>query len=106
MKRTIAVEEGLTDVRQLLESEGFRVVPLDHQSAKSAGAIIVTGQDEDFLNMQGPQSAAPVINAEGKTAQEIAKQVQSTMGIDHPGRGGEDADADAGAGADADGTQG
>lgn len=87
MKRTIAVEEGLTDVRQMLEGEGFRVVPLDHQSAQWAGVIIVTGQDEDFLNMQAPLTAAAVINAEGKTAQEIVGQVQDKMAIDHPGRG-------------------
>ena len=90
MKRTVAVEEGLTDVKQMLESEGFRVVSLDHESSRSAGAIVVTGQDDDFLNMQKPMTPAPVINAEGKIAVEIVRQVQESLGVQLPGRGGSD----------------
>ena len=67
--KTIAVENSLTGVRDLLEKNGYAVVDLSRQ--KDADAIVVTGLDNNVLNMQDITTGAPVIDAAGKTPEEI-----------------------------------
>lgn len=67
--KTIAVEDSLTGVRELLEKNGYAVVGLSRQ--RDADAIVVTGLDNNALNIQGRTTKAPVIDATGKTPEEI-----------------------------------
>ncbi|MEW6423613.1 MAG: YkuS family protein [Bacillota bacterium] len=67
--RTIAVEDSLTGVRDLLEKNGYAVVSLSRQ--RGADAVVVTGLDNNVLNMQDISTKVPVIDAAGKTPEEI-----------------------------------
>ncbi|MEW6274507.1 MAG: YkuS family protein [Bacillota bacterium] len=67
--RTIAVEDNLTGVRDLLEKNGYAVVSLSRQ--RDADAVVVTGLDNNVLNMQEISTKVPVIDAAGKTPEEI-----------------------------------
>ncbi len=67
--RTIAVEDSLTGVRDLLEKNGYAVVGLSRQ--RDAEAIVVSGLDNNVMNMQDITTKAPVIDAAGKTPEEI-----------------------------------
>jgi hypothetical protein len=71
----IAVEPNLSNVIDLLETEGYDVVSLDQSSFDAVDAIIVSGADINLLNMQDTVTDVPVINAAGKTAAEILDEL-------------------------------
>ena len=48
----IAVEEALSNVIDLLETEGYEVVPLDYDNTDAVDAIIVSGADINLMNIQ------------------------------------------------------
>ena len=79
MKRLIAVEEGLQNVRQMLEEEGYDVVLLDESRLEEAEAVVVSGMDENLLQDQSMETTAPVINAEGKNAGQILKELRRSL---------------------------
>jgi len=71
----IAVEPTLSNVIDLLETEGYEVVSLDQSSFDAVDAIIVSGADINLLNMQDTVTDVPVISAAGKTAAEILDEL-------------------------------
>lgn len=71
----IAVEPNLSNVIELLETEGYDVVSLDQSSFDAVDAIIVSGADINLMNMQDTVTDVPVINAAGKTAAEILDEL-------------------------------
>lgn len=74
--RKVAVEEGVSNsLREMLKGEGYQVVsPYRGQDVE---AIIVSGLDNNVMNMQDIASQAPVIDADGKTAEEIIQRLRS-----------------------------
>lgn len=82
MKGKIAVEQNLTPVKDYLSGEGYDVECIDFNEQSSANlqgfdAIVVTGQDSNFLGINDTQTAAPVINADGLTPEEVAGRIES-----------------------------
>ncbi len=73
-ERTIAVEPGLEPVREELRRRGFRTVDLD-ADLDAVDAIVVRGSDDNLLNRQDILTRAPVIEAAGLTAREVADEV-------------------------------
>jgi len=71
--RVVAVEEGLGPVREELQRRGYTVVGMDR--ARSAHAIVVSGMDDAFLDAQNIVTRAPVINAQGMTPEEVARDI-------------------------------
>jgi hypothetical protein len=71
----IAVEPNLSNVIELLETEGYEVVSLDQSSFDAVDAIIVSGADINLMNMQDTVTDVPVINAAGKSAAEILDEL-------------------------------
>jgi hypothetical protein len=71
----VAVEPNLTNVMELLETEGYEVVTLDDSNIDSADAIVVSGADINLMNMQDTLTEVPVINAAGKSAEEILEEI-------------------------------
>lgn len=70
----IAVEDQLTNVKKMLEERGYTVV-----SPKNAGdvtAVVVTGMDNNLMNMQNITTKAPVIDATGKDLYEILSLIR------------------------------
>jgi len=76
MQGVIAVEKILTNLAEVLEVEGYDVVFLDESTMNSVDAIIVGGADINLLNMQDVATDVPVINAAGKTFNEIIKELE------------------------------
>ncbi|MGQ9824274.1 MAG: YkuS family protein [Desulfotomaculales bacterium] len=74
MKR-VAVEDSLTGVRTLLERNGYEVVSL--AGGKRADAVVVTGLDNNVMNMQDMAIGVPVIDASGKTPEEILESLRN-----------------------------
>lgn len=76
MQGVIAVEKILSNLAEVLEVEGYDVVFLDDSNMNSVDAIIVGGADINLLNMQDVLTDVPVINAAGKTFNEIIEELK------------------------------
>jgi len=75
-QRTIAVEGQLSPFERALLDAGFRVIPLTEDALGQAQAIVVQGTDIHFLGMEDPLTVAPVINADGRTPQDVVREVE------------------------------
>jgi hypothetical protein len=75
--KKVAVESNLTNVDQALQSGGFQTVGLEDSSLNDVSAIVVSGQDKNFLGMQDTSRKIPVINAEGLSAEDVVNQVKN-----------------------------
>lgn len=70
----VAVEGSLSQISKMLRDNGYDVVELGNWQ-QMVDAVVITGQDENVLNDQTRLTGAPVINAEGMTAQEVFHEV-------------------------------
>ncbi len=77
MERTIAVEEGLTSLKNLLEEKGFQVVGL--KTSLPVDAAVVTGMDNNLMNQQNLVYEVPVVNASGRSASEVVAELESKL---------------------------
>jgi hypothetical protein len=77
--KKVAVESNLTNVDQALQSGGFQTVGLEDSSLNDVSAIVVSGQDKNFLGMQDTSRKIPVINAEGLSAEDVVHQVKNLI---------------------------
>ncbi|MCW3488962.1 YkuS family protein [Dethiobacter alkaliphilus] len=75
MERRVAVEEGLSPIREYLQQKGYKVV--DMKSVAQADAAVISGGDKNFMNMQDAMTDAPVISAQGLTPEDVLKQLES-----------------------------
>lgn len=75
---TIAVEAGLTPVRELLVREGYRTVDL-RSGLGDVDAIVITGGDQNIAGVQELETKAPVINAAGRRPEEILAEIRSRL---------------------------
>ncbi len=71
----IAVEQNLSNVIDLLETEGYEVVALDNTDLDSVDAIVVSGADINLMNIQETLTEVPVISAAGKSAEEVLDEI-------------------------------
>jgi len=77
MARRIAVEEGLTNVVQALQEEGFEVTKLTEGRLPDVAAAVVSGMSNNFMGIADTDgNKMPVIEAAGRTAQEIVDSVR------------------------------
>jgi len=76
MQGVIALEKNLSNLAEVLEVEGYDVVFLDESNLNSVDVIIVGGADINLLNVQDAATDVPVINAAGKTFNEIIKELE------------------------------
>lgn len=72
----IAVESTLSNICIALETEGYEVVTLAGESVADVDAIVVSGLDSNFMNRQDIVTEVPVINAAGKTPQEVLAELE------------------------------
>ncbi|AKL94903.1 hypothetical protein CACET_c14390 [Clostridium aceticum] len=79
MKKKIAVEDGLADVRNYLQEKGYEVEGLKNDNLNNYDAIIVTGQDSNVLGMENAVTKSPIISARGQSAEEIYQQLQNRI---------------------------
>ncbi len=78
MPKLVAVEDMLNNVNQALRGAGFETVSLDSGSA-GVGAIVISGQDQNFLGMHDSEGKVPVISAEGRSADEVVQMVRDRI---------------------------
>lgn len=74
-RRVVAVATELGNVRAELEAQGFIVVDLGGTDLKQVDAVVVSGVSENFTGIQKVETTAPVIDASGRSAEEVASDV-------------------------------
>lgn len=75
--KKVAVDRGLPrELEELLEREGYQVV--GPYRGQDVDAIVTTGMDENFLSIQDIRDTALVIDASGKTPEEILRRIEET----------------------------
>lgn len=72
---TVAIEKGLTPVKELLEQSGYRVIGIEDADINAVDAIVVRGSDENITGRQDMMSRAPVIEATGRTPEEVRAEI-------------------------------
>ncbi|MBP7330755.1 MAG: hypothetical protein BWY65_01990 [Firmicutes bacterium ADurb.Bin373] len=78
MKKIIAVEEGLSNViKDSLAGAGYKVVKPGGND--KVDATVVTGMDMNVMGMQDISNKNPVIDARGKTAAQIIKDLEARL---------------------------
>ncbi len=78
MDKVIAVEEGLSgSIKSVLEKEGYKVVKPG--ATGKVDATILTGMDMDVMGMQDIQDKSTVINASGKTPEQILRDLKERL---------------------------
>jgi hypothetical protein len=74
----IAVQEGLENLKHALKQEGFEIAPLTSGSMQNVAAAVVTGMSNNFMGIHDTDgNKFPVIQAAGKTTEEIIQQVRN-----------------------------
>ncbi|ACA60710.1 YkuS family protein [Candidatus Desulforudis audaxviator] len=74
MQKKVAISEGLTGLDDFFHKRGYTVVPPDE--ADNSVALVISGATHDFTGVQERALKVPVVNAEGKTPEEIFSQVE------------------------------
>ncbi len=74
---TIALDDDLSMMRDDFVQEGFNVV--DKTMVDNADAIIVSGMENNFMDMQDIRTDKKVIDASGKSVREIANMLRGFM---------------------------
>ncbi|SFG90270.1 Uncharacterised protein family (UPF0180) [Desulfotomaculum arcticum] len=74
---TIALDDDLQRLRDDLVKEGFRVV--DRTMVDHADALIISGMEKNFMDMQDIRTQKKVIDASGKSIREITDELRGFM---------------------------
>lgn len=81
----IGIEKSLNNVKEYLEQNNLQAVVMDDskkdskRALKKYDAIVSSGLDSNFLGMQDTMSKTPVINADGKTVEEVYNEIKSRL---------------------------
>lgn len=81
MNQKVAIEPGLTPVRDYLSNKGYRVETVDFSKEHTKqmdkyDAFIVTGMNNNFLGVNDTNTRAVVIDASGMTAEQVFHELQ------------------------------
>lgn len=75
MPSIIAVEPQLSGIKEMLQRQGYQVVSSDNLE-QNIMAVVVGGTDNNLMNIQDTVVRAPVIDATGKTPEEILTRIR------------------------------
>jgi galactitol-specific phosphotransferase system IIB component len=78
----IAIEPALTNVKDYLAGKGYDVESLNSNERfdmNTYDAIVVTGLNTNLLGIHDTETKAVVINADGLTPPEVAKQLENVF---------------------------
>jgi hypothetical protein len=80
----VAVEANLSPVREFLSRQGYQVDTLDANQLENLGqkqanysAVVISGSDQNLMEIQNVVVNCPVINAHGMTPEEIHQRIQA-----------------------------
>jgi len=78
----IALEDNLSSFAPYLEDKGFEVRLLHSVASgplEGFDAVVVSGQSNNFLNIQNTLTRAPVIDATGLTPEQVYRHIKQVL---------------------------
>ena len=84
VRRVVAVDNELANVKQALEREGFQVVGVEN-APEDAIALVVSGLDNNLMQMSDRTIRTHIINAAGRDAEEVVREVRRHAELGQPG---------------------
>lgn len=73
----IAVEDSLNNVKDVLRANGHEVVSIENFT--DSACCVISGQTTNVMGITNTETKASVINAEGKTADQVLEQVNRVL---------------------------
>jgi hypothetical protein len=74
--KKVAVDKGLpAALAEMLRGEGYQVIS-PYRGQRDVDAVIVSGMSNNFMNIQDTGTSAPVIDASGKSPQDIVERLR------------------------------
>jgi len=88
LHQRVAIERNLDAIGDKLAENGINVDRIDitdmtPEMLQNYGAIVISGQSTNFMGMEDIKTKAPVIEAEGKTPDEITSMVKERLNLQH-----------------------
>jgi len=79
--KKVAVEKSLKNVKSYLKNQGLNVTDLEtgKTDLNNFDAVVVSGQDSNFLGDHTTNTKTSVINAKGMTVEDIYKQLNNRL---------------------------
>lgn len=77
--RRVAVEDGLSNVSRALRDAGFQVTGTGPGDLQGVQAVVVSGGDSNIMQMEDIKTRVPVLNASGRTPEEIVKTLKERL---------------------------
>ncbi|RWZ60771.1 YkuS family protein [Halobacillus fulvus] len=76
--KKIAVEQSLSEVRSALQEKGYEIIDLKNQEdAARCDCCVISGQDRNVMGMMEATTKGAVIDAAGKSADEVCQDVEA-----------------------------
>jgi hypothetical protein len=76
----IGVEQSLTQVQDALRNKGYDIVELkQNDDANGCDCCVISGQDENVMGIQNTVTQGSVIDARGKSADDVCKEVENRI---------------------------
>ena len=72
---SVAVEDSLRPIKDRLRAGGYDVLSMAGGVPSQVRAIVVNGLDDNLLGRQDVTARVPVINAAGRTPDDVADEV-------------------------------
>lgn len=84
MNVNVAIDPALTPFKDYLKGKGMNVQSVDLNRISSTqkdsfDAYVVTGLDTDFMGMMDTKTKAMVVEASGKTPEQVYNELQSGL---------------------------
>lgn len=79
MSTIIALDNGLTPVKNYLTEKGCQIISIDQVKNRSVDAVILSGSGENLMGIQNVVTDAPVFSAQGMTPEEVWKDIQQIV---------------------------
>lgn len=86
MTKKIAISDSLSPIKKLLSYEGYDVINIENEGELSGvgmedyDAIVVSGIDENLMGMQQISGRALIVDAAGKSPEEILDEIHFRLG--------------------------
>lgn len=81
MKRRIAVEGNLENVKHMLITQGYEVSTIgeNRNDLENFDAIVISGQDQNLMGITETYTRVPVIDATGKSPEQVYDQLKERL---------------------------
>lgn len=83
--KNIAIEKGLSSVKNYLQSQGYSVREFDLSKGNttkilnSVDAVVVTGDVTDFTALNSVAANAPIIEATGLSPEQVREEIEERV---------------------------